>query len=201
MVGASPNCFGSRTWRPLGNRFPRGGSALGDPKPMSLFAPRSVLTISVRKNSNRPQIPEALLIFAPKWPLEVQISQGLGPFFQIEPLKAGRKVTGGMEFWSPIADPPCGNRLPKGHQLGDPELLAMLVPLSSSRRVSYACLVYVAGDSLGDKALVFVVSNFEPMTSKPCCWKKRFLFFFELWTSQLYVCRWENPWSAPRPFS
>ena len=36
------------------------------------------------------QIPEPLLMFASTCPLRVQISQGLGPFFQIELLKAGR---------------------------------------------------------------------------------------------------------------
>ena len=38
-----------------------------------------------------PAIPEPLLIFKSKCPLKVEISQGLGPFFQIEPSKTDRK--------------------------------------------------------------------------------------------------------------
>ena len=46
---------------------------------------------SIRIISNRgSQIPEPLLIFTSKYTLKVQISQGLGSFFQIELLKTGR---------------------------------------------------------------------------------------------------------------
>ena len=49
------------------------------------LAIRSVLTISIRKFSNRgSRIPEPLLVFTSKCPLKIQVSQGLGPFFQIE---------------------------------------------------------------------------------------------------------------------
>ena len=45
----------------------------------------SALMTSARKISNRgPQIPEPLLVFTSKCPFKVQISQGLGPLFQIE---------------------------------------------------------------------------------------------------------------------
>ena len=45
---------------------------------------RSVLIISIRNISNRgSRIPEPLLMFTSKCPLKVQISQVLGPFFQI----------------------------------------------------------------------------------------------------------------------
>ena len=51
---------------------------------------RSVLIISTRRTSNGgPQIPEPVPTLPSKRPLKVQISQGLGPFLQIELLKTG----------------------------------------------------------------------------------------------------------------
>ena len=49
--------------------------------------------ISIRTISNRgSRIPEPLLVFTSKCPLKAQISQGLGPFVQIQLLKTGSIV-------------------------------------------------------------------------------------------------------------
>ena len=57
--------------------------------------PRSVLIISTRTFSNGgSQIPEPLLMLTSTCPVKVQISQGLGPFLQIEPSKTGRTRAG-----------------------------------------------------------------------------------------------------------
>ena len=72
------------------------GSAPGiSPRRMSVckllvckMVARSVLPISIRWISNwGSRIPETLLVFTSKCPLKVQISQGLGPFSQIELLR------------------------------------------------------------------------------------------------------------------
>ena len=56
----------------------------------------SVPILSIRRHSNRgSQIPEPLLMFTSGCPSKLQVSQGLGPFFQIELLKTGRTINQG----------------------------------------------------------------------------------------------------------
>ena len=59
------------------------------------LAVRSILIISIHTISNLwSRIPEPLLISTSKYPLKVQISQGLGTLFQVELLKTGRTAWG-----------------------------------------------------------------------------------------------------------